>query len=194
MSIERWETDNSRSRIHFAVRHLVFSKTRGHFSRWSATVLVPDGDLSRATVDVVIDASSIDTGVARRDEHLRSADYLDVKRYPNITFTERRLRAEPDGRLHVVGALTIRSVTREVALAVGSISRTRDPQGFDRARFSATAAIDRRDFGFTGNLALDSGGVVIGERIDVEIEVEGVRQPAVRAASIVREMVEALQT
>jgi polyisoprenoid-binding protein YceI len=182
MSMERWEMDGSRSQLHFGVRHLVFSKTRGRFSRWSGTVMVPDGDVSRATADVVIDASSIDTGVGRRDEHLRSADYLDVRRYPSITFTARRVTIEPDGRLRVVGALTMRSVTREVALAVKSISRTRDPQGCDRARVSATAAIDRRDFGFTGNLALDSGGLVIGARIDVAIEVEAVRQLAVRAA------------
>ena len=182
MSIERWEIDRLRTRIHFAVRHLVFSKARGQFSRSSGTVTVPDGDFSRATVDVLIDASSIDTGVVRRDEHLRSADYLDVKRYPHIVFTSRRIVAEPDGRLRVVGALTIRNVTREVTLAVEPGGSTRDSWGLERARFSAVTAIDRRDFGFRGNLALDSGGVVIGDRIDVEIEVEAVRQPAVRAA------------
>ena len=182
MSIERWEIDSSRSRIHFAVRHLVFSKTRGRFSRWSGTVMVPDGDFGRATVGVVIDASSIDTGVVRRDDHLRSADYLDVNRYRNITFTARRVVVEPDGGLRVVGALTIRNVTHEVVLDVKSTGRAGEPQGLDRARFSGTAAIDRRDFGFTGNPALDMGGLVIGERIDAEIEVEAVRQPAVRAA------------
>ena len=182
MSIERWEIDSSRSRILFAVRHLVFSKTRGRFSRLSGTVIVPDGDLSRATVDVVIDASSIDTGVARRDRHLRSADYLDVKRYPDITFTSQRVHAEPEGHLRVVGALTMRGVTREVAIEIESLSRAEGPRGSGRARLKATAAIDRRDFEFTGNPALDSGGLVIGERIEVEIEVEAVRQPAVRVA------------
>lgn len=182
MSIERWEIDRLRSRVHFAVRHLVFSKTRGRFSRLSGTVVVPDGDFTRATVDVVIDAASIDTGVVRRDEHLRSADYLDVNRYPRIAFTARGVVAEPDGHLRVVGALTIRSVTREVTLAVEPGASTRDSWGPERTRFSAVTAIDRREFGFTGNLALDSGGLVIGERIDIEIEVEAVRQPAVRAA------------
>jgi polyisoprenoid-binding protein YceI len=90
MSIERWDIDRSRSRIHFAVRHLVFSKTRGRFRRLSGTVIAPDGDFSRATVDIVIDASSIDTGVMRRDEHLLSADYLDVNRYPHIIFAAHR--------------------------------------------------------------------------------------------------------
>ena len=182
MSIERWEIESSRSAIHFAVRHLVLSKTRGRFNRWSGTVMVPDGDLSRATVKVVIDASSIDTGVVRRDEHLRSADYLDANRHPYITFTSHRVNAEPDGRLRVVGALTIRDVTREIALDVVSNGRTLEPWGKYRAGFSAKTAIDRRNFGFTGNLALDAGGLVIGERIDVEIEVDAVRQPAVRVA------------
>ena len=182
MSIERWEIDRSRSAIHFAVRHLVLSKTRGRFSRWSGTLMIPDGDFSRATVDVVIDASSIDTGVVRRDQHLRSADYFDVSRYPEITFKARRVSAERDGRLRVVGALTLRGVTREVALTVVPNGRTLEPWGKQRVGFSAKASIDRRDFGFTGSPALDTGGVVIGERIDVEIEVDAVRQPAVRAA------------
>jgi len=182
MSIERWEIDSSRSGIHFAVRHLVLSKTRGRFNRWSGTVMVPDGDLSRATVDVVIDASSIDTGVVRRDEHLRSADYLGVNRHPHITFAARGATTEPDRRLRVVGELTIRGVTREIALDVVPNGRTLDLWGKYRAGFSAKTTIDRRDFGFTGNLALDAGGLVIGERIDVEIEVEAVRQPAVRVA------------
>ena len=182
MSIERWEIDSRRSRIQFAVRHLVVSKTRGRFGRWRGTMMVPDGDFSRATVDVVIDASSIDTGVARRDEHLRSVDYLDVERTPGITFTSGRVKAEPHGRIQIVGALTIKGVTCGVTLDVEPIGRADHPWGFDRAQFSATAAIDRRDFGFTGNPALDSGGLVIGERVEVEIEVDVVRQPAARVA------------
>jgi len=182
MSIDRWEIDSSRSGIRFAVRHLVLSKTRGRFSRWSGTVTVPDGDFKRATVDAVIDASSIDTGVVRRDQHLRSSDYFDVTRYPQITFTARHVSADPEGRLRVVGALTIKGVTREVTLAVVPNGRTLEPWGKQRVGFSAKTSIDRREFGFTGNPALDTGGVVIGERIDVEIEVDAVRQPAVRAA------------
>lgn len=182
MNIERWEIDSSHSGIHFAVRHLVLSKTRGRFSRWSGTVLVPDGDFSRASVEVVIDASSIDTGVAPRDEHLRSPDYFDVSRYPRITFTSQRVTPEGDGRLRVVGALTIKGITRETTLAVVPNGLTLDPRKDERAGFAATADIDRRTFGFTGNAALDAGGCVIGERVDVEIQVEAVRQSAVRAA------------
>ena len=145
-------------------------------------MMVRDGDFSRATVDVVIDAASIDTGVARRDDHLRSAEFLDVNRYPNIIFSARRVSAEPDGSLRVVGALTIRDVTRHVSLAVLPNGRTLEPWGKQRVGFLATATIERRDFGFSGNPALDAGGLVIGQRIEVEIEVEAVKQPAVRAA------------
>lgn len=182
MSIERWDIDSDQSRIEFAVRHLVFSKTRGRFARWRGTVLAPNGDFTRGMVDVVIDASSINTGIARRDAHLRSADFLDVERYPNITFSSRRVSAEREGRLRVVGALTIKNVMRDVSFDVVPAEVTRDSGGSERAVFSATPDIDRRDFGFTGNLALDAGGLVIGDRIEVEIEVEAVRRSSVRAA------------
>ena len=177
MSMEILELNSSRSQIHFAVRHLVFSKTRGRFNRWSGTVIVPDGDFSRATVNVVIDASSIDTGVDRRDEHLRAADYLDVKRFPNIVFSSQRVLVGPEGSLRVAGALTLKGVTHEVVLDV-AIGRA----DIDRAQFSATATVDRRDFELTGNPALASGGLVIGQRIEVEIEISAQRRPAVRAA------------
>ncbi len=177
MNVERWEIDSSHSGIHFAVRHLLISKVRGRFSRWAGTVAVPDGDWGRATVDVVIDASSIETGVARRDTHLRAADFLDVRRHAEITFRTLKLTAPEAGRLRIVGELTIKGRTGEVTLEVEHNGITLDPWGNERAGFAATSTFDRRDFGITGNVALDSGGVVIGERIEVEIDVEAVKQP-----------------
>jgi polyisoprenoid-binding protein YceI len=160
----------------------VISKVRGRFSRWSGTVLVPDGDWARATVDVVIDASSVETGVPGRDTHLRAGDFLDVKRYPDITFQTLEVTAPRDGRLRIVGELTIKGRSGEVTLDVESNGTTRDPWGNERAGFSATVAIDRRNFGIIGNLALDSGGVVIGERVEIDIDIEAVRQPAASPA------------
>ena len=177
MSIERWEIA-SNSEIHFTVRHLLISKVRGRFTRWSGTVLAPDGDWSRATVEVVIDASSIDTGIAKRDTDLRSANFLDVEHYPDITFRSLGVTAEQVGRLRVAGELTMRGRVGEVRLEVESSGVTLDPSGFERARFSARAAIRRRDFGTSGNLAWDNYGVMIGEHLDIEIDVEAVRQPA----------------
>ena len=181
MNIERWEIDSSHSGIGFTVRHLLISKVRGRFGLWSGTVQVPDGDWEQATVTVVIDSASIDTGIPARDAHLRTPEYLDANRNPEIWFRSRRVTAPAHGRRRVVGDLTIKGRTREVTLEVEERSIARDRWGNERAGFFARAAFDRRDFGLTGNLALDSG-VVIGSRIEVEIVIEAVRQPAARVA------------
>jgi polyisoprenoid-binding protein YceI len=177
MTIECWEIARS-SEIHFTVCHLLISKVRGRFSRWSGTVLVPDGDWGRATVEVVIDASSIDTGVPKRDTDLRSANFLDVERYPNITFRTLYVTALQAAGFQVVGELTMKGRVGEVILETESRGVTLDPSGHEHARFSAGAAISRRDFGASGNLAWDSYGIMIGERIDIEIDVDAIRQTA----------------
>jgi polyisoprenoid-binding protein YceI len=182
MKSERWEIDGSHSGIHFSVRHLVIAKVRGQFSRWTGTVLVPDGDFSRAAVNAVIDASSIDTGVVDRDAHLRSPDFLDVEHFPELTFTSRSIEPAANDRVRVTGELTIKGVTRVVTLDVEDAGRAKDPWGNDRAAFSAKTSLDRKDFGLTWNQALETGGVMVGDRIDIEIEVEAVRQAASQAA------------
>jgi polyisoprenoid-binding protein YceI len=182
MATERWEIDASHSGIHFSVRHLVIAKVRGQFTRWSGALLVPDGDFTRASVEAVIDATSIDTGVADRDAHLKSADFFDTAQYPEIVFKGSRFEpnGEGEGRLH--GSLTIKGVTRDVALTVERHGQTKDPWGNERAAFSAKTAMDRRDFGLTWNQALETGGVVVGDRVDLEIEIEVVRQAATKVA------------
>lgn len=182
MAIERWQIDSSNSGIRFAVRHFMVSTVRGRFSRWSGSVQVPDGDWNRATVDVVIDASSIETGIAARDAHLRSPDYLDVQGHPDIVFRTRSVKVAARGVWQVIGELTLKGSRHEVRLEIEDHGVRRDPWGNDRAEFSARTALHRRHFGLTGNLALDSGGIVIGAHIEVEIQVEAVRQLAVRAA------------
>ena len=182
MNTERWAIDLSHSGIHFTVRHLVIAKVRGQFSRWSGTVLVPGGDLGRASVEAVIDASSIETGVADRDTHLRSADFLDVEHHPEITFKTLRVDAEGSARRRIVGQLTIKGVTREVSLDVEYLGVAKDPWGNERAAFTAKTSIDRQDFGLTWNQALETGGMLVGDRIEIEIEVEAVRQAAAQVA------------
>jgi polyisoprenoid-binding protein YceI len=182
MSIERWEIHSSHSQLDFAVRHFVIGKTRGRFSRWSGSIQVPDGDWNRASVQAVIDASSIETGNSARDAHLRAADYLDVKRYPEIVFRAQLAPGTGIRRGRLVGELTLKGRTREVALEIEGSGVTRDSWGNDRTWYTARATFDRREFGMTGNLALDSHGIVIGERIAVEIKVEAVRRPATRVA------------
>jgi len=183
MSIERWDIGSSQSEIHFTVPHLLISKVRGRFTRWSGTVLVPDGDWGRATVDVVIDASSIDTGVAKRDLDLRSANFLDVERHRDITFRTFYVTARQADAFQVVGELTMKGRVAEVSLEVASGGVTLDRRGYQRARFSTRAAITRRDFGASGNVAWDKYGIMIGERVGIEIDVEAVRQSTAAISS-----------
>lgn len=182
MARETWEIDSSHSGIHFSVRHMVVAKVRGQFARWTGSISAEDGDLGRASANVVIDASSIDTGVADRDTHLKSPDFFDAANHPQITFASRRVDKQSDEALRVTGDLTIRGVTREVVLDVEYGGRTKDPWGNERAGFTARTAIDRKEFGLTWNQLLEAGGVLVGDRISVEIEVEAVKQSAVKAA------------
>lgn len=182
MATERWEIDASHSGIHFSVRHLVIARVRGQFSRWTGALVVPDGDFTKASVEAIIDASSIDTGVADRDAHLKAPDFFDVAQYPEIVFAATRFEptGEVEGRL--VGTLTIKGISREVVLTVERHGQAKDPWGNVRAAFSARTSIDRKDFGLTWNQTLETGGLMVGDRVDLEIEIEAVRQAAARVA------------
>ena len=175
MSTERWEIDSSHSSLHFSVRHLVIAKVRGTFARWSGTVHVPDGDFSKATVAVTIDASSITTGVDQRDAHLKSPDFFDVAQYPDLRFVGRRVEPRGEGEIDVLGDLTIKGTTREVVLRVETHGQAKDPWGNVRAAFTAKTSIDRRDFGLTWNQVLETGGVAVGDEIRIEINVEAIK-------------------
>jgi len=182
MNIERWEIDSSHSGIHFSVRHLVIAKVRGKFARWTGSLAVPEGDLDRASVEVTIDASSIDTGVADRDTHLKSADFFDVATYPELHFKSGRIERLGGDDLRLTGELTIHGVTREVELAVESTGRTMDPWGNERLGFEAKTSVNRKDFGLTWNQVLETGGVMVGDKVEIELELEAVKQVAIQAA------------
>src|ERR1700683_3382410 len=174
MSTKRWEIDSSHSSVHFSVRHLVIARVRGTFARWSGTVQVPDGDFSQATVSVTIDASSIHTGVDQRDAHLKSPDFFDVAQYPALRFVGRRVERGSEAEIDVIGDLTIKGTTREVVLRVEQHGQAKDPWGNVRAAFTAKTSIDRKDFRLTWNQALETGGVMVGDRVDIEAEIEAV--------------------
>jgi polyisoprenoid-binding protein YceI len=179
---QTWQVDAAHSAVNLSVRHMVISKVRGHFAKWTARLGLDTEDLAASTVEVDIDAASIDTGVADRDAHLRSPDFLDAAAHPAITYRSRRVEVLPGDRLRVVGDLTIRGVTREVPLEVEMGGQAKDPWGNLRAGFSARASLNRKDFGLTWNQALETGGVLVADRVDVEIELEAVRQAATKAA------------
>lgn len=169
-----WRIDPAHSSVEFVARHLMVSKVRGRFGSLEGTIHV-DEEPERSTVEVQIDAASIDTGEPKRDEHLRSPDFLDVERYPSLTF--RSTSAERTGQrtLRVKGELTIRDVTRPVALDVEYQGIVLDPWGNSRAGFTASAEIDREEFGVTWNQALETGGVLVGRKLSIEIEIAAVR-------------------
>jgi polyisoprenoid-binding protein YceI len=182
MRTDRWEIDSGHSSVHFSVRHLVIAKVRGTFARWSGTVQAPGGDFSKATVDVTIDASSIDTGVAQRDAHLKSADFFDVEKFPELRFVGKRVQGRSGKDIDVVGDLTIHGVTREVVLHVEQHGQAKDPWGNLRAAFTAKTSIDRKDFGLTYNQLLETGGVMVGDRVEIEAEIEAVKQVEAQVA------------
>jgi polyisoprenoid-binding protein YceI len=182
MRTERWEIDSSHSSVHFSVRHLVIAKVRGTFARWSGSLQVPDGDFSQATVSVTIDASSITTGVDQRDAHLKSPDFFDVAQYPELRFVGRLAEPRSEAEIDVIGDLTIKGTTREVVLRVEQHGQAKDPWGNVRRAFTAKTSIDRKDFGLTWNQALETGGVMVGDRVDIEAEIEAVQQVEAQVA------------
>jgi polyisoprenoid-binding protein YceI len=182
MTTHNWNVDATHSGVHFSIRHMVVSKVRGRFAKYAGTIALDEADLTRSVVQATIDAASIDTGVEQRDQHLRSADFFDAERYPELRFKSTRIEQVGDDRYRVLGDLTIRDVTREVALDVEYGGRAKDPWGNERAGFVAKASLDRKDFGLGWNQVLEAGGVLVGDRVDIELEVEAVKASAARAA------------
>jgi len=182
MTTNNWNIDAVHSGVNFSVRHMVVSKVRGRFAKYSGAITMDDGDITRSVVDVTIEAASLDTGVPDRDTHLRSPDFFDVERFPTLRFRSKRIEKLADSRYRVVGDLTIRDVTREVPLDVEYGGQAKDPWGNERAGFVARASVDRKDFGLQWNQVLETGGVLVGDRVDIELDVQAVKAAAVQAA------------
>ncbi len=166
--------DPTHTRVGFVARHLMVSKVRGSFTDVSGEIVVTE-DPTASTASVTIQAASIDTGVADRDNHLRSGDFLDVEKFPQLTFRSTGLEVTEDG-FQLRGELTIKDVTREVTLDAEFEGVARSPWGQEVIGFTATTEIDREDFGITWNQALETGGVLVGKKVKVEIELEAIRQ------------------
>jgi len=169
-----WTIDPAHSHVEFAVKHLMISTVRGRFGELTGQVTA-DEDLRDAEVEASIDIASIDTRQADRDTHLRSADFFDAENHPTMTFKSTRVEPQGDGGLRVAGNLTIKGITKEVVLSVMPEGRGKDPWGGERAGFTATTKINRRDFGLTWNQALETGGVVVGDEIKISIDTELVK-------------------
>ncbi len=168
-----WSIDGSHSHVGFKVRHMMVSWVRGQFTKVDGTITFDGSNLKGAQVEVTIDVASIDTQTEKRDEHLRGADFFDVETHPTITFRSTKVKPGSGDTFQLVGDLTLKGVTREVALEVeGALTPVTDPWGNVKLGFTATTTINRQDFGMTWNKSLDGGGVVVGDDVHLVIEVE----------------------
>ena len=169
--------DPSHSTAGFKVRHLMVSNVRGEFSGVAGTVLFDAEDSANSKVEAAIDATTIQTRDSQRDQHLNSADFFDVEKFPKITFISKKVVPVGDAEWRVVGDLTIHGVTREVDLDVeGPTPEVKDPWGNIKIGATATTKLDRRDFGLVFNMALEAGGVMVGDEVAIELELELARQ------------------
>jgi polyisoprenoid-binding protein YceI len=171
-----WQIDPKHTLVEFAVSYLAFTTVKGSFDGVSGTIRADDPDPARSSVDVEIDAASLATREGRRDSHLRSSDFLDVERYPTITFTSTRAEILGPNRWRVHGDLTIRGTTRPVVLETELKGRGRNPEGLEVVGLAARTEINRRDFGLVWNQALETGGVLVGDTVTIQLEVQAIRQ------------------
>jgi polyisoprenoid-binding protein YceI len=170
-----WKIDPIHSHIEFSVRHLMITTVKGRFTGVDGSVVIDEADPSKSSVDVRIEASTVDTREPQRDGHLRSADFFDVEKFPHLTFKSTRVGDRTGGDFTVTGDLTIHGVTREIVLQVTDEGRGKDPWGGERAGFSATTKLNRKDYGLTWNQALETGGVVVGDEVKIRLDLQLVK-------------------
>lgn len=172
-----WKLDVSHSAITFSVKHMMISRVTGTFTSFNATLEIEEHHPERCWVEAAVEAASITTHNEQRDAHLRSADFLDVERYPLITFKSKKVEHTGKSLCRVWGDLSLHGITEEVIFAVeyaGQIGK--DPGGYQRAGLSAVTTINRKDFGLTWNMALETGGVLVGEDISIEMNLEAIKE------------------
>lgn len=178
-----WQLDPAHSGVNFSVRHMMIANVRGTFAGVKGTVVYDAANPAETTIEAVIETATISTNQEQRDAHLKSGDFLDVEKYPEIRFRSTRVESSVDGELRVEGELTIRDVTRPVVLQVeGPSAEGRDPWGGVRVGATATTKIKRSDFGITWNAALEAGGILVGDDLKIEIDAQLVQNAAQGAA------------
>lgn len=173
-----WNIDPAHSAIEFSAKHLMITTVKGRLADARGAIVVDEATPANSSAKVEFDAKSIDTRSEQRDEHLRSPDFLDVEKFPTISFTSHRVvgaSAQPGSQFQVIGDLTIHGATKEVVLDATYEGRGRDPWGGERVSFSADTKIDRREFGLVWNAALETGGVLVSNDIKIHLEVQAIR-------------------
>ncbi|TRM10942.1 YceI family protein [Lentibacillus cibarius] len=168
-----WNVDKVHSTIGFSVRHMMISNVKGTFNDFEGTVEADPQDLTDASVDIKIDANSIDTRRSDRDDHLRSADFFDVENHPNLTFKATNIEKKSEDHYDMTGDLTIRGTTNPVTFDITFEGMAKDPMSGDEAAgFTGSTTINRKDFGLTWNAALETGGVVVSDEVKINIEIQ----------------------
>jgi polyisoprenoid-binding protein YceI len=178
-----WKIDPAHSTMGFAVKHMQLSSVHGCFRRWEGWFEHDREDITRSRAEVVIEAASLDTEEAERDAHLRSPDFLDADRFPRIVFRSTHVARQDDNHYLVTGDLTIRDVTRPISFVVEQIGEGRDPWGYERAGLALKTTVDRRSFGLSWNQILETGAELVAYTVEINIEVEGIKQFEGREAS-----------
>ena len=174
-----WQIDPAHTAAGFSVRHMMIATVRGQFKGVTGTVLWDDQDINNSTVDVTIDANTVDTGESKRDGDLKSANFFDVKNYPTITFKSTKIEKISAGKMKVTGNLTIHGVTKQVVLDVeGPSGAVKDPWGNTRVALNATTTVNRMDYGVKWNAKMDSGGMVVGDEVNINIDLEMTKKEA----------------
>lgn len=171
-----WTIDPGHTTIGFSAKHMMVTTVRGQFNSVTGTIVADESNHANSSIEVDINAASIDTRNEQRDGHLRSADFLDVENYPKITFKSHGIDVLAEDHLKVTGDLTVRGVTHPVTLDAEINGRGKSPFGTEVAGISLKGSINRKDFGLVWNVALETGGVLVGEKVNIDIEVEAIKQ------------------
>lgn len=174
-----WQIDPAHTAASFAVKHLMISTVRGEFKGITGTVNWDDQDITKSTVDVTIDSKTVDTNEPNRDKDLKSDKFFDVEKYPTITFKSKKVEQVSVGKLKVTGDLTIHGITKETVLDVeGPSASVKDPWGNTRVAIAATTKVNRQDYGVKWNASIDGGGVVVGDDVNITIDLEMIKKVA----------------
>ena len=175
-----WEIDATHSQATFSVKHMMISTVRGHFEVLSGKLHIDEEHPDNSWVEAEVDAASINTRDAKRDGHLRSPDFFDVEKYPKITFKSTKVTPTGNNQYRVTGSLTMHGVTKEETFHADYSGQVKDLYGLQRAAFSVKGKINRKDFGLNWNVALETGGVLVGEDVNIEIDLAAVQKAAVQ--------------
>jgi polyisoprenoid-binding protein YceI len=182
-SISTWIADPAHTLVEFSGKHMMITTVKGSFSGVEATILLDESDITKSSVTATIDATTLYTGVEYRDNHLRSADFLDVEHNPTLEFKSKRIERKSDDEFRVIGDLTIKGLAREVVLDTTLEGRGPGMDGKERIAFTARTAINRKDWGLSWNVVLEKGALLVGETIKIELHVQAVQPVAAESVA-----------